>query len=46
MKDVFSECGKMTGKEENNKAKKCPLCGGGMHDGTTPAPFFIEDQPT
>ena len=34
----------MTGKEENNKTKKCPLCGGGMHDGTTAAPFFINDR--
>ncbi len=34
----------MAGKEENNKAKKCPLCDGGMHDGTTAAPFFINDR--
>ena len=33
----------MTGKEEN-KIKKCPLCGGEMKDGTTAIPFFINDK--
>ena len=34
----------MTGKKENNKEKKCPLCGGGMSDGMTATPFFIDDR--
>jgi len=34
----------MAGKEENNKVKKCPLCGGEMHDGTTTTPFFTNDR--
>jgi len=33
----------MTGKEEKNKAR-CPLCGGKMSDGTTAAPFFIDER--
>jgi len=34
----------MTGKKGNNKEKKCPLCGGGMGDGMTATPFFINDR--
>ena len=34
----------MTGKRERNKIKKCPLCGGEMHDGITAAPFLIADK--
>ncbi|HAM52186.1 MAG TPA: YgiT-type zinc finger domain-containing protein [Nitrospiraceae bacterium] len=30
----------MTGEQEKQKNKKCPLCGGELHDGITNAPFF------
>ncbi len=32
----------MTGKEE--KIKRCPLCGGEMHDGITTIPFLIGEK--
>ena len=31
----------MTGKKGKNKVKRCPLCGGEMHDGVTTIPFLI-----
>ncbi len=34
----------MTGRKENNNSKKCPLCGGGISDGTTATPFFIDER--
>lgn len=34
----------MTGKEENNKVKRCPLCGGAMEDGITTLPFLIAEK--
>ena len=34
----------MTGKEEKNKIKLCPLCGGGMEDGITTVPFIIVEK--
>ncbi|MDP3298400.1 MAG: type II toxin-antitoxin system MqsA family antitoxin [Thermodesulfovibrionia bacterium] len=34
----------MIGKEEKHRIKKCPLCGGEMHDGVTAAPFFIGEK--
>jgi YgiT-type zinc finger domain-containing protein len=34
----------MTGKEEKNKVKQCPLCGGGMEDGITTLPFLIVEK--
>jgi YgiT-type zinc finger domain-containing protein len=34
----------MTGKQEKDKVKKCPLCSGELHDGTTAAPFFSNDK--
>ena len=33
----------MTGKEETNQVRQCPLCGG-MDDGITTAPFFIAEK--
>ena len=32
----------MTGKHVEDKIKKCPLCGGEMHDGFTTVPFLIK----
>ncbi|MEW6408674.1 MAG: type II toxin-antitoxin system MqsA family antitoxin [Nitrospirota bacterium] len=34
----------MIGKQEKHRVKRCPLCGGEMHDGITAAPFFIGDK--
>lgn len=34
----------MIGKQEKNKIKKCPLCGGEMQDGLTTVPFFIGEK--
>ncbi len=34
----------MTGREEKDKRKKCPLCGGGLSDGNTATPFFIGEK--
>ncbi|MBF0539049.1 MAG: YgiT-type zinc finger protein [Nitrospirae bacterium] len=34
----------MIGKEENLKVKRCPLCGGDMHDSQTVARFCIKDK--
>lgn len=34
----------MTGKQEKQKIKKCPLCGGELHEGTTTAPFFVGEK--
>jgi YgiT-type zinc finger domain-containing protein len=34
----------MTGKQEKQKSKSCPLCGGELHDGITTAPFFVEEK--
>lgn len=34
----------MIGEEENHKIKRCPLCGGEMHDGNTALPFLIGDK--
>ena len=34
----------MTGKEERNKIKQCPLCGGSMTEGLTPLSFFIGEK--
>ncbi len=34
----------MTGRKEKNKIKKCPLCSGGMSDGTTATSFFIGER--
>jgi YgiT-type zinc finger domain-containing protein len=31
----------VTGKKGKNKVKRCPLCGGEMHDGVTTIPFLI-----
>ena len=31
----------MIGKEEKEKRKKCPLCGGTMNDGIASVPFLI-----
>ncbi len=39
-----SRGGKVTGKQEKNKVKKCPLCGGGMDEGVTTMPFFIAEK--
>ena len=36
----------MTGKEEKNKVKQRPLCGGGMEEGITTLPFLIKDKST
>jgi YgiT-type zinc finger domain-containing protein len=36
--------GKMIGRQEKSKIKKCPLCGGHMYDGITIAPFFISNR--
>ena len=30
----------MIGKQENDKVKRCPLCGGYLHDGDTAIPFL------
>ena len=34
----------MAGKEEKNKIKRCPLCGGSMTDGITTMPFLIAEK--
>ncbi len=34
----------MTGKQEKQKTKRCPLCGGELHNGVTTAPFFVEEK--
>jgi len=34
----------MTGKQEKQKIKKCPLCGGEMSDGITTTPFFVGEK--
>lgn len=34
----------MSGKRGKQKLKKCPLCGGEMHEGITTAPFFIGEK--
>lgn len=34
----------MTGKEEKEKTRRCPLCGGAMTDSITTLPFLIEDR--
>ncbi|MEW6109503.1 MAG: type II toxin-antitoxin system MqsA family antitoxin [Nitrospirota bacterium] len=34
----------MTGKQEEQKIKKCPLCGGELRDGITTAPFFVDNK--
>lgn len=34
----------MTGKQEKQKVKRCPLCGGELHDGITTAPFFVNEK--
>ena len=34
----------MTGKEETNQVRQCPLCGGGMEDGITTVPFIIVEK--
>ena len=34
----------MTGKKEKSREKRCPLCGGGMHDGDSVIPFLIRDK--
>lgn len=34
----------MTGKQEKLRIKRCPLCGGELHDSTTIVPFFINDK--
>jgi YgiT-type zinc finger domain-containing protein len=34
----------MTGNEEKNRIKQCPLCGGGMDDGIATMPFFIAEK--
>ncbi len=34
----------MTGKQEKQKIKRCPLCGGELHDGITTAPFFVREK--
>ncbi len=34
----------MTGRPEESKTKKCPLCGGEMQDGITTIPFLINEK--
>lgn len=34
----------MTGRQEENKVKRCPLCGGEMSDGITTIPFLISEK--
>ena len=34
----------MIGKQGKQKIKRCPLCGGELHDGITTAPFFIDEK--
>ena len=34
----------MTGKQGEDKIKRCPLCGGEMSDGFTTIPFFIKGK--
>ena len=34
----------MTGRQEKNKVKRCPLCGGEMRDGITTIPFLISEK--
>jgi len=34
----------VTGKQENNKVKKCPLCGGTLQDGVTTATFLAGER--
>lgn len=34
----------MIGKQEKHKVKKCPLCGGELHEGITATSFFIRDK--
>jgi YgiT-type zinc finger domain-containing protein len=34
----------MTGRQEGEKIKKCPLCAGELSDGTTTVPFFSGDK--
>ncbi|RJQ41746.1 MAG: type II toxin-antitoxin system MqsA family antitoxin [Nitrospiraceae bacterium] len=31
-------------KTRKNKVKRCPLCGGEMHDGMTTIPFLISEK--
>jgi YgiT-type zinc finger domain-containing protein len=34
----------MAGKREKNKVKRCPLCGGEMHDGITTLSFLMGEK--
>ncbi len=34
----------MAGKEEKNKIKRCPLCGGKLHDGITTLSFLMGER--
>ena len=34
----------MTGKQEKQKIKRCPLCSGELHNGITTAPFFVGEK--
>jgi YgiT-type zinc finger domain-containing protein len=34
----------MTGKQEKQKTKRCPLCGGELHNGVATTPFFVEEK--
>ncbi|MBA4424208.1 MAG: YgiT-type zinc finger domain-containing protein [Syntrophus sp. (in: bacteria)] len=34
----------MAGEKEKNKAKRCPLCGGKMHDGITTLSFLMGEK--
>jgi YgiT-type zinc finger domain-containing protein len=34
----------MIGKEEKDRIKRCPLCGGELHDGITTIPFLIGEK--
>lgn len=34
----------MTGRQEKDKVKRCPLCGGGMEDGVATLPFLTADK--
>jgi len=34
----------MIGKAEKDSTGKCPLCGGGLHDGASAMPFFLDDK--